>query len=188
MTCCGSSITLPYSSVRPSQDWPLFTLPRALCLAPSGPKLYTDHKDRLLLPEQYKVLFICLLAWITLFCFCLCVFAHTVPCTRDTLPTHHLLPQEGLSKEGFLLNQLFILSIWHENCTLRTFNKYLLDESILDSQAQCMVPNCSFIHLLTHSFICGFHFIFTESSSTGCSSYGTHEYSPTACCNILPIL
>ena len=92
-------------------------LPGAPSLAASSLKLYIAHNDNLLLPEQDKLfvcLFVCLLAF-AFFCFCLCVFAHTVASTGDALPTHHLLPQEGLSKEGFLLNQLFILSTWHEN-------------------------------------------------------------------------
>ena len=177
---------LPHNNVHPRRLAIIYASksPISCCFWPQT--LYWSQWQ-IVASEQDKVLFICLLAWFALLCVCPCVFAHTVRPTRDALPTHDLLPQEGLSKEGFFLNQLFILSIWHENCTLWTFNKYLLDERTFlthKHSAWCPITH-SFIHSLIHSSA---DFIFAESSPIGCSSYDTHRYSPVACCNILSIL
>lgn len=190
MTCCRSSLTLPHSSVHPSQDWPLFMLPRALSLTASGLKLYTDHDDRLLLPEQDKVLFICLLTWFALFLHlppCLCLYCSC----HKRCPSHPSLTASRRTFQRRVLSE----SAFHPQHL--TWKLHAMDIQLiftgwenwsLDSQAQGMVPNHSFIHLLTHSFTCWFHFIFAESSPIGCSSYDTHRDSPVACCNILSIL
>lgn len=87
ITCPCASFTLLQSSAQLSQDRPSCGLPRAPSLVASSLKLATALNDSLQLPEQGKLLFVCLLACVVLLTsFCFLSFLPLHLCSYCSLP------------------------------------------------------------------------------------------------------